>query len=258
VRIPTPTLRRVKAPGCPWRISIFDVPVASSSADATASPDALIEALDAVLDRQAERFVGVQEVSDLLDAAAEQYPALVKEVLRQLSAQKVAEVLRLLLRESIPVRNLRDVLEALAEWGSREREAAGLAEFVRIGLKRYMTSRYADPQHCVAALVVEGATEDAIRRGLKETPAGTLLMLAPQRVAELRESLASELTRLGESIDTANPVLVTNVDVRRHIRQALEAACPRLAVISYQELSPDVEIRPLGTLQFNPEVRNAA
>jgi type III secretion protein V len=256
IRLPQPALivsHDAAAPG--WRICIFDVPVASSAPSEAFKADAVLQALEKVLTHQAERFVGVQEVSDLLDAAAEQYPALVKEVLRQISAQKVAEVLRLLLRESIPLRNLRDVLEALAEWGSKERDAAGLAEFVRIGLKRYMTSRYADANRHIAALVIDASVEDAIRRALTDTPAGVLLMLPPKRVAELRDGLSHQLARLG---NTTHPVLVTNVDVRRHVRQALEAICPTITVLSYQELAPDVEVQPLGTVRFHSEERNAA
>lgn len=257
ISLPQPALDTTSdVPG--WRIAIFDVPVASSTPNAAFAAGELEQALEDVLNHQAERFVGVQEVSDLLDSAAAHYPALVKEVLRQISAQKVAEVLRLLLRESIPLRNLRDVLEALAEWGSRERDAAGLAEFVRIGLKRYITSRYADASRRLAALMIDASVEDTIRRALSDTPAGMLLMLPPQRVAELRAGLSRELTRLGASTDAAHPLLVTNVDVRRHVRQALEAICPNITVISYQELAADVEIHPLGTVRFHSEERHAA
>ena len=257
IGVPQPSL--ITTPGAPgWRIFIFDVVVASSVPGAPFTADAALKALEGVLTQQAERFIGVQEISDLLDNAAEQYPALVKEVLRQITAQKVAEVLRLLLRENIPLRNLRDVLEALAEWGSRERDAAGLAEFVRIGLKRYMTSRYVDANRRLAALVLDASVEDAVRRGLTDTPAGVLLMLPPQRVAELRNGLSREMTRLEAVIDVAHPVLVTNVDVRRHVRQALEPICPHIVVLSYQELASDVEVRPLGTVRFHSEERNAA
>jgi type III secretion protein V len=258
IHFPQPSLVTTPTGSPSWRIVIFDVPVANGDASTPFTTDAVIKALESVLMRQAERFVGVQEVSDLLDAAAEQYPALVKEVLRQISAQKVAEVLRLLLRESIPLRNLRDVLEALTEWASRERDAAGLAEFVRIGLKRYMTSRYTDANRRIQALIVDAAAEDAIRRALTDTPAGVLLMLPPQRVDELRRGLSRELSRLAHAIDGTQPVLVTNVDIRRHLRQALEAICPNLVVLSYQELCPDVQVQPLGTVRFQMEERNAA
>lgn len=254
---------RFPEPGCvvvpqantaAWRILIFDVPVATAPPGAGFDTAAVERELDSVLTRHAERFVGVQEASNLLDGAAEQYPALVKEVLRQIPAQRVAEVLRNLLREGIPVRNLRDVLEALAEWGSREKDVGGLTEFVRIHLKRYMTNRYADAARRIEALVIDGASEELVRRALTETPAGQLLMLSPKQVGDLRGSLRTELDRLGSNAPgNAVPPLVTSVDVRRHIRQVLEPVHAGLAVISYQELLSDVEIRPLGTVRFNAE-----
>jgi type III secretion protein V len=255
IRFPEPAFMLAVTPGsCAWRISIFDAPVASGGAGRSLDVPKLQLELEAVLARHAERFVGVQEVSNLLDAAAEQYPALVKEVLRQIPAQRVAEVIRNLLREAIPVRNLRDVLEALAEWGSREKDAGGLTEFVRIHLKRYLTSRFADAGRRIRTLVMDGAAEEAIRRSLSETPLGVMSMLPPERAAELRAGLRAELARL-ETADAAHALLITTVDVRRHVRNVLEPAHPALSVISYQELLPEVEVQPLGTVRFLSEAR---
>ena len=255
IRFPEPACVVAPQADAPaWRVLIFDVPVTAAPPGAGFDTATVQRELDAVLTRHAERFVGVQEASNLLDGAAEQYPALVKEVLRQLPAQKIAEVLRNLLREGIPVRNLRDVLEALAEWGSREKDVGGLTEFVRIHLKRYMTSRYAGAARRIDALVVDGAAEELVRRALTDTPAGQLLMLSQQQVANLRGGLRTELARLGiDAPGNAAPPLVTSVDVRRHIRQLFEPVHAGLAVLSYQELLADVEIRPLGTVRFNAE-----
>lgn len=252
VRFPEPGFVLAVGTGsAAWRILIFDVPVATGNT----APDveSLQKALESELMRHAERFIGVQEVSNLLDAAALQYPALVKEVLRQIPAQKVAEVIRNLLREGIPVRNLRDVLEALAEWGSREKDAGGLTEFVRMHLKRYLTSRFANGGRRIEALVVDRATEDVIRRSLTETPAGVLSLLPSQKIAELRACLRHELERLGSS--ASETLLITSVDIRRHVRTAIESTHPTLPVISYQELLPDVEVHPLGIVRFQTEIR---
>jgi type III secretion protein V len=265
IRLPDPGLVLVTHANSPaWRVLIFDVPIAVASPGAGFDVDLLQRELAAVLARNAERFVGVQEVTNLLEAAAAQYPALVKEVTRQLPTQKIAEVLRHLLREDVPVRNLRDVLEALAEWSGREKEAAGLAEFVRVHLKSYMTNRFADAELRLRALVLDGAAEDLIRRALKETPAGVMLMLPPEKIAELRGSLRAELDRLQKAVPASAsreqevaaeraPTLITSIDVRRHVRSMLAAVCPTLAVISYQELLPDVQLQPLGAVRFQTE-----
>ena len=252
VRLPTPQLGFAKdAPT--WRILIFDVPVSTADAGAAANVEGLQRAIDDVLGRHAERFVGVQEVSNLLDAAAEQFPALVKEALRLVPVMKVAEVLRNLLREGIPVRNMRDVLEALAEWGGREKDAGALTELVRVHLRRYMSSRFAGADRRIEALIIDGAAEEIVRRSLTETPAGVMLALPPQKVAALRASLNAELERIGAPKNGVSPVLISSVDIRRHIRQVLEPVRPGLQVISYQELQADVQIQPLGSVHFYPE-----
>lgn len=253
IRLPAPQL--LYANNAPtWQIHIFDVAVATADVGARASIEELQRALDEVLARHAERFVGVQEVSNLLDAAAEQFPALVKEALRLVPVLKIAEVLRNLLRESIPVRNLRDVLEALAEWGGREKDAGALTELVRVHLRRYLSSRFAGPERRIDALIMDGAAEEILRRSLTETPGGAMLALPPQKVAELRASLIAEVERVGASKqDGTQLVLVASIDVRRHVRQVLEPSLPGLQVISYQELQPDVQIRPLGSVQFQAE-----
>ena len=249
IRFPTPAVITRNRSTVTWRMSIFDVPVATG---ATLDTQTLVQELDAMLVKHAERFIGVQEVTNLLDAAAEQYPALVREVLRQVQPQRIAEVLRNLLRENIPVRNLRDVLEALAEWSGRERDTGNLTEFVRIHLKRYITSRFVQSGHQLRALVVDGTAEDAVRRALTETASGIAVVLPPQKIAALRDSLRAELQRLQIDAD-GGAVLIASVDVRRHLRQILEPVRPAIPVISYQELLPDVEIQALGTVRLQTE-----
>jgi type III secretion protein V len=255
IRIPDASIVLVNQTTAPaWRIMIFDAPVANAKATASSDSDSLRDELTDVLRRHAERFLGVQEAADLLEAAAEQYPALVKEVARQMPPQKVAEVLRHLLREGVPVRNFRDVLEALAEWTGRERDAGALAECVRMQLKSYMTARFADADRRIKALLLDNAAEGLIRRSLKEGPSGVIVLLPPDMVASLRENVRDALARLQKSAPApVAPVLIASVDIRRHVRTIVEAALPGLPVISYQELLPDVELQPLGAVGFGAE-----
>jgi len=257
IRFPSPVCAAASQENAPaWRIVVFDVPVATAPAGSTLDEAVLEREVTAVLARNADQFIGVQDVNNLLEAAAEQYPALVKEVLRQVpTAQKIAEVLRNLVREGIPLRNLRDVLEALAEWGGREKDSGALTEFVRIHLRRYMTNRYTNAQRQIDVLVVDGAVEEAVRRSLTETPAGVMINLPPQAILALRNALRVELERLGmqDKPDGAAPLLITAADVRRHVRKILEPIHARMSVLSYQELLPDVEVRPLGIVRLSTE-----
>src|SRR3546814_3321861 len=72
------------------------------------------------------------------------YPDLVKEMLRVVAPQRVADVLRRLAEEGVPVRNLRDAFEAITDVGGREKDVVLLTEYVRVALKREIADRYAD------------------------------------------------------------------------------------------------------------------
>ncbi len=254
IAMPTPVLTAVRQADAPaWRVLIYDVPAASAPADATLDILALSDSVSTLLLRHAERFVGVQEVSTLLDCAAEQYPALVKEVLRQVPVQRIAEVVRNLLREEIPVRNLRDILEALNTWSAREKDTGNLTEIVRIHLKRYLSNRFADGNRKIMALIVDGASEELMRRAVTDTPTGAFLVLPPQKLDELRHSVRTQLAALAQGVNQSVNVVISSADVRRHVRQVLESFQPALPVISYQELQPDIEVHRLGVVRFQPE-----
>src|SRR5690606_31931581 len=89
-----------------------------------------------VLKKYSSDFIGIQETRFLLTAMEDRFPDLVKEALRVMPVQKIAEIMQRLVSEDISVRNLRAVLEALIEWGQKEKDSVLLTEYVRVSLKR--------------------------------------------------------------------------------------------------------------------------
>ncbi|MEL6477473.1 MAG: type III secretion system export apparatus subunit SctV, partial [Pseudomonadota bacterium] len=92
---------------------------------------------------QAGQFLGIQETRALLSGMEGVYGELVKEVQKHVPLPKLADVLRRLVEEQVSIRNLRIVLEALVEWGQKEKDPVLLAEYVRGALGRQICNRYA-------------------------------------------------------------------------------------------------------------------
>lgn len=216
--------------------------------------------LETVLKRYSNQFLGIQEVSDIMEVITKQYPALSREVLRIVSLQDLLEVLRNLLAEGIPVRNMRDILGTIVEWGDKEKDTYSLTEFVRIGLKRYMTERYTDEAKKLHAWVVTPALEEKIRMSITQTPAGNLLTLDPTEINQLQQNLRKLISDYISELSTDETVhirqdgyikhlvLLTSVDVRRHVRKIFEDLLPDLPILSYQELIMPVDIVNMGFL----------
>ncbi len=229
------------------RVRLFGQPVSASELPAALLGEeaerALSEQLVAALSAHAHELVGIQEAQLLLDALERTHPALVREVVPRLfSPQLFAEVLRRLLEEGIAVGDLRGIVEALADASQLDKDPISLTEQVRIALRRQLSHRYA-PRGELEAWVLDPMIEDAVRGGVQRTAQGSYLALEP---ALQRDILAALRRTVPE--DPGAAVLVTSVDLRRFVRRLVELARPRLPVLSYQELSPDLTLRTLGRI----------
>ncbi|MER2249765.1 type III secretion system export apparatus subunit SctV [Methylorubrum podarium] len=207
-----------------------------------------------VLMRHAGRFVGIQETRALLARMEAGYGDLVKEVLRAVPVPRVAEVLRRLLDEGIPMRNTRILLEALAEWGEREQNPMLLTEYVRSGLKRQICHRHANGHKVVAAYVLEREAEEAVRAAVRDTAVGPYLVL-DERASE---ALLSQMRRIQEGLGPRNeadeagrPVLLASMDIRRFVRGFLSRNGIAIAVLSYQDLADEFTIQPVGSISLS-------
>jgi type III secretion protein V len=196
--------------------------------------------------QQAHLFMGIQEVQWILEKAAKDYPNLVGETMKAMPHIKIAEVLRRLLEEQVPVRNIRAILESLITWGAKEKEALMLTEYVRGELGRFLAYRAADGGTLLDVVMLDPAVEQTVRQAIKQTPAGSFLALAPETIDQITDAV---LKLSGRSPQSARAV-VTSMDIRRYLRKMLERKAPWLQVYSFQELGGHVELRSLGRAQI--------
>jgi len=216
-------------------------------------PQILAKCLMQMLYRRAGSFVGIQETRKLLTKIQSNYADLVKEAEKIAPLQKLAEILRRLVDENVPVRNMRAILEAVVEWGQREQNVVLLVEYVRVALGRQICFRCADRDRVIAAYMLERSVEDMLRSAQRQTAAGTYMNLTE----EATQPLISEIARaLAEAAPDANPVVLSSMDVRRVTRHLLTRSNIHVPVMSYQELAPEFNVQPLGSLTKGGQVEN--
>jgi type III secretion protein V len=198
------------------------------------------------LTRNASQFLGIQEINQILGRASQQYPDLVKESVRVLPPQRIADVLKRLVEESISIRNLRDILESLAEWGSREKDIVMLTEYVRLGLKRYLSDKYAGSERRMSSILLDPEVEDHFRRSLQVSNSGTILAIDPETAQRFLASLRTALAERGNEKHASQLTVLTAMDIRRYVRKLVENDFPLLPVLSYGELETDIQVSPVG------------
>jgi type III secretion protein V len=201
-----------------------------------------------VLKKYAGDFIGIQETRFLLASMESRFPDLVKEVQRVMAIQKIAEILQRLVSEEVSIRNLRTIMEALIEWGQKEKDSVLLTEYIRAALKRHLSHKYSTGQNLLPAYLFAPNVEDTIRAAIRQTSAGSYLALDPNVSRKLLESIKRTVGDISRAAQ--RPVLLTSMDIRRYVRKLIEQDLYELPVISYQELTSDINVQPLARVEL--------
>ncbi len=193
-------------------------------------------------------LIGLQETRDILAAMEESYPVLIAELMKLLSIQKVTEVFRRLLEEKVPLSNKRKILEALVEWAPTDTTGLALTEYCRMALKQQLCEIVAGKSRAISAIVIERDTEDILRSTLRETNIGTYLVLSEDQSAAFLSLIREQIAIL--SPKQMEPVILTSMDIRRHVKVFLTRNSVDITVLSFQELSDDYTVVPCSTLSL--------
>jgi type III secretion protein V len=124
-----------------------------------------------------------------------------------------------------------------------------LTEHVRVALKRQITFRYAQGQPLLGVYLLDSAIEDAVRGAIQRVAGGSYLALEPEVAQDIVRAARAEI---GTPPPTAQPpVVLTTMELRRFVKKLLDTELPGIAVVSYQELSPELTIQPLGRISVS-------
>jgi type III secretion protein V len=223
--------------------------LAVAGIEAFTPPEVLAGWLSQMMSRYATQFVGIQETREILLQTEKEYPELTKEALKITTLQKIAEILRRLLDENVPINNMRAILEAVVEWGPREQDTILLVEYIRIALRRQICYRCADRNRIVVAYLLERAAEETLRSSVQSTVVGAFLSITDSTARPIVDRIKHAFAATPDTL----PVVLTSMDVRRHLRNLLVRNDLDVSVLSYQELAPEFSVQPLAALADGPE-----
>ncbi len=202
-----------------------------------------------VLKNHAAEFIGIQETMFLMNKMEKDFSELTREVSRALPVTTQADVLQRLVGEGISIRDMRTILQSLVEWGQKEKDPIILTEHVRGALSRYITYKYSGGQGVIPAYLLSKEVEDEVRGAVRQTSGASYLALAPDIHRELMNAVKAAVGDLGKH--TIKPAIVAPMDIRRFVCKIIEREYPDLPVLSFQELTPDVNIQPLERIMLS-------
>ncbi len=189
-------------------------------------------------------FLGIQETKNILDKIEENSPELLKECYRQVSIQRINDVLQRLVQEKIPIRNIKTIIGGLVQWGSKEKDPVLLTEHIRSLLSRYI-SHFFSKDGKFDVIILSHNVEEIIRGGIRQSSSGTFLNLEPAELDMIIEKISTAIDEIKYIQDY---VFLTAIDIRRFVKKLIETQYPQLSVLSYDEVTSDIEINVLQSI----------
>lgn len=228
-----------------WVLADAHEDVRALGCDVSSDYEELRRLVHGAVQRNIGELFGIQEAKHVLDALEKRFPELVKETYRHMPIQRVAEVLQRLLREDVSIRNMKVVLETLAQWGQREKDVILLVEHVRGALARYISARFARDGR-IPAILVSSPVEDQIRAGIRQSQGAAYLNLEPAEAGELMDRFALHVGEV--AAHRPDVVLMVAPDIRRFVKRFIETRLPSTAVLSFAEISDTVTLDVMRSL----------
>ncbi len=206
--------------------------------------DALCAHLYEVCERAAPDFVGTQEARFLMNQISIEFRDLVGQVDQTVGSERLARVLRELLRQRVAIRNLRGILEAILRLPDGERTIERMVREARIELRRQLIRPYANLETWeIRAHVLAPWWEAELEAQIRTGPDGE-----PQCVPDVAqtEALRNTFAELGAGVQ----LVLTSAVLRTHLAQMLQAFGLRVDVIAIEEVPLDVyRVRTVATLE---------
>jgi len=209
--------------------------------------------LSEVIKRHAHELLGRQEVQQLLDELTKAHPKLVEELIPTvLSLGSVVRILSNLLREGVPVRDLRTILETLADHAPQIKDTDQLTELARQALARTITRQYLGPDGTLSIISLDPRLDRAIADQSMPSQHGTAALdpaLSQQVLVALKQA-AERMASRGQQ-----PVVLCSPASRRPIRKLTDRVLHSVPVLGLNEIDSAARLQAVETVRL--ELGNA-
>lgn len=201
--------------------------------------------LTEVIRGHAADLLSRQDVQTLIDAVRADHPTVLEELIPNLlSVGEIQQVLRGLLREGVSIRDLITILETLGTAGRQGRDLNMLTEEVRRALAPSISRRLASQDGNLYVMTLAPDLNQSLMGSVQQTEGGPSLLLDP-------ETLQTTLQSIGEQAESMagqghRPILLAPGSIRAALRRLIERSLPNVSVLSYQEVSPQVDVHSVG------------
>ncbi len=230
--------------------------------DASAKEDAIIKGyttvdpatvisthLSELIKKYAEELLTRQEVQSLIDKLQKDYPVVVNDCLKVANVGLIQKVLKALLHEKIPIKDLLTIVETISDVAEVTKNVSIIVEQVRAKLSRVITKQYKDDNGVLKLLTFNAGTEQKLLDALRERDGVRDLVLNIGQINTLVKECSDEASKLLHK-GVAPVVIIVDPLLRKSLSDIFEKFGLDIVVLSHGEIDSSSKFEVMGSIEI--------
>ncbi len=207
--------------------------------------------LSEVIRSHAHELLGRSEVIQLVENLKRTAPEVVEETVPNiLTYANMERILRNLLREGVPIRDLGTILATAADALATTKDMDMVTENIRAALSRTITRRFCEHGQ-LRVVTLDAEVEKRVISSLSKNEQGIYLAMGPDLMQQIITQLAEYIKKFNDLSQT--PIVLTSQVIRIYLSRMLAQFYPNLYVLAFNEITSDVQIQSLGNITLSRE-----
>jgi flagellar biosynthesis protein FlhA len=205
--------------------------------------------LSELIKKYADELLTRQDVQELLENIKKSYPVVVEDVLKVASIGLIQRVLKELLSEKIPIKDMLTILETISDVAEVTKNVDIITEQVRARLARVITNQYKDENGLLKLITLAAPTEQKLLEHLQEREGLKELMLNIGQINALVQRVSDEASAVLQR-GVAPVILIVDPALRKPLADIFKKFNLDVVVLSHAEVDPSAKFEVLSSIEI--------
>ena len=202
-----------------------------------------------LIKKYAEELLSRQEVSKLIENIKKDYPIVVEDCLKVANIGLIQKVLKALLHEKIPIKDMITILESISDVAEVTKNVDIIVEHVRAKLSRVITNLYKDEKGVLKLLTLNASTEQKLLDRISDKNGTRDLLLNIGQINALVDTMSNEAAEVLQK-GIAPVILIVDPLLRKSIKDIFEKFGLDIVVLSHAEIDPSATFEVLKSIEI--------
>ncbi|ARR04005.1 flagellar biosynthesis protein FlhA [Campylobacter vicugnae] len=202
--------------------------------------------------QNASELLTKQEVQNILEKVKSEYSVVVEDTLKVVGVGVIQKVLKALLKDNIPIKDMLSILEAISDVAEVSKNLDMIIEHVRAALARVITSIYSDENGQLNFYILDAPAQQKLIESLSYKDGAYTMMINVAQTSAIVSALRAKRENRPIS-EQGDMVLCVEPSIRKFIANIVQNFSIDIAVLSFAEIAPNTQFETLGTIEI-PEL----